>query len=177
MRGLSSIRPTATPAPSGVPACAGVIARRRKGPVIDLGRPRACGGYRLSCSASVSWNRSSPRPRGLSAKEDAAWVMPLVVPAHAGVIVPPVRATRSPTRLPRARGGYRRSSRPCPSSSAGPRICGGYRTTRVITTSCHRSSLHTRGLSVQGHSLSGSPKSRPRARGVYHTRGLPAGYR
>ncbi|AJT68599.2 hypothetical protein T261_6997 [Streptomyces lydicus] len=91
------------------------------------GRPRTRGGCPYECPSPSPVSRSSPHPRGLSARPRLIGLTPGVVPAPAGVVPGRPLADPSAYGRPRTRGG-------CPSVN---------RYARVVLTS----SPHPRGLS------------------------------
>ena len=125
----SSCTPPHTPM-SGrvVPAHAGVIRRPRCRTWRRSSRPRTRGGHPGNLVLISTGTTSSPHTRGSSLQHGPARLAPVVVPAHAGVILNGRNIETSAGRRPRTRGGH-------PSAT-------------ITTNAPEESSPHTRGSSL-----------------------------
>ena len=88
-----------------LPACAGVVPRRRSQAGLVLRAPRVRGGGPVSSPMSQPCSSCSPRARGWSHSSCPAGEWEGVLPACAGVVPPTWRSARTPGRAPRVRGG------------------------------------------------------------------------
>ena len=110
-RGSSECWCDKIPAPSVVPARAGVIPARAVRAAWSVRRPRASGGHPDPEAVAFAIMASSPRERGSSDRHGDRRSHRHVVPARAGVIrSSPQRTSRRPCR-PRASGGHPRPPR------------------------------------------------------------------
>ncbi len=103
-RGCSRRRRDASPADDVLPAHAGLFRPRGTGMSVIGSPPRARGAVPPSTTSEHGRRSSSPRTRGCSRGLVLGDVLPVVLPAHAGLFRSPEPGCPSPNRPPRARG-------------------------------------------------------------------------